>query len=194
MKMRNTAIIGVAIIVLAMLGAAGVGYALYMGNTYSEDNTMDVVVRSVDIYKDGEPIETPMPMPEFVRGGNATISGYTVGTTEAGEISLQCLMENGACWYLIESMTLIIEDGTNAGEYAFGIDRSGATPQVDMFSVPIEMDPDQIFRYGGESLLYYSFTIDIQFADVDVTEDPNYEELVTFEGANFTFVFEPSSS
>lgn len=53
---------------------------------------------------------------------------------------------------------------------------------------------DQTFTYGGETLLYYEFTINIQFADIDVTEDPDYENIITFVGAEFKFFYLPSNS
>ena len=189
--MRNTAIIGVAIIVLAMLGAAGVGYALYMGNTYSEHNTMNVVNDSIDIYMNGEPISTPIAMPAFERDVHVDITGYTVATTGPGSFYLMCQMPS-ACWALIDTMTLELNDGNEP--YAFGKIDDGVTVTVGVPTPWIQMSEDLTFTSGDDTLLYYEFTICIEFADIDPTIDPNYETLVNFEGAEFTFVFEPSSS
>ncbi len=191
--MKRSMILGIVVVTLIVISAAGAGYA-YMSNTYSEDNTMDVVVKSVDIYKDGTPIDKPMTMPAFVRNGSATINGYTVATTGEGNICLQCLMKNGAYWPLIKSMTFSIANGDAAGSYAFGIDRSLIPPQTDMPTAYMGMDPDQTFDYGGKTLLYYDFTITIEFTDIDITDDPDYEKLITFEGAEFTFYYAPSNS
>ncbi len=192
--MKRSMILGIAVVTLIVISAAGAGYAAYMSNTYSEDNTMDVVVKSVDIYEGSTPIDKPMTMPEFVRNGSATISGYTVATTGEGNICLQCLMKNGAYWPLIKSMTLGIGEGDAAGSYAFGIDRDLIPPQSDLPTDWIGMDPDQTFTYGGKTLLYYDFTITIEFTDIDITDDPDYEKLITFEGAEFTFYYAPSNS
>ena len=189
--MRNTAIIGVAIIVLAMLGAAGVGYALYMGNTYSEDNTMDVVNDSIDIYMNGEPIDTPIAMPAFERNVHVDIEGYTVATTGPGSFYLICNMPS-ACWPLIDSMTLELNDSNEP--YEFGKIVDGMTVSVGVPTPWIEMSDSLTFTSGDDTLLYYDFTIHIEFSDIDPTIDPSYESLVNFEGAEFTFVFEPSSS
>ncbi len=192
--MKRSMVLGIAVVTLIVISAAGAGYAAYMSNTYSEDNTMDVVVKSVVIYKDGTPIDKPMTMPTFVRNGSATISGYTVATTGEGSICLQCLMKDGAYWHLVKSMTFDIGEGAAAGSYAFGIDRSLIPPQVDIPTEAMGMDPDQTFTYGGKTLLYYEFTITIEFTDIDVTEDPDYEKLITFEGAEFIFYYTPSNS
>ena len=194
MDRKYLTVIGIALAAAILLGAAGIGYSSYMGNTYSEHNTMDVTENSVDIYKDGTPISTPMGMPSFVRNGSATISGYRVATTGPGTISLQCQMSNNASWALIESMTLTIDDANLPTPYAFGIIKDGMTVTTAVPTSSINMNAERTFTPDDRTLLYYDFTINITFADVDITEDPNWETLSEFEGTQFAFTFMPSAS
>lgn len=196
MSRRNLTIFGLVVAVAVILSAAGVGYAVYMGNTYSEHNTMDVDKSSIDVFKDGQPINTPISMPAFVKNGSVSITGYRVATTGPGSFTLQCQMSNGACWALIDSMTLEITDSNGTVSYEFGIDRDADPIRVGLPTSSIAMtdDEDHHFTYDEKTLLYYDFVINISFSDIDVTIDPQYETLSTFEGAKFMFVFTPTSS
>ena len=190
MERKYLTVLGIAAVAVILLGAAGIGYATYMGNTYSEHDTMDVKENRIDIYKDGVPIGKSMDMPSFVRGETVYISGYRIATTGPGTINLQCQMANGAAWELIESMTLSVEDVSHPDPYPFGIDRSVSPIQTGIRTGNIEMNEELVFTpAGGETLLYYNFTITVTFTDIDVTEDPFWETLSTFEGSEFVFYY-----
>ncbi len=199
MDRKLMTVIGIVAVTAIVLSAAGIGYSMYMGNTYSEHNTMDTVETRVDIFYDYgtsdvdyRPISEPMSMPVFERAQTATISGYRVATTGPGSIYLQCQMENSACWALIDSMILTID----STDYPFGVTKSGE-PEVVTTGVPtssIAMSAGSSFEYDGDTLLYYDFTITVTFSDIDASIDPNLEELSHFEGTEFMFVFQPSSN
>ena len=121
MDRKYAMILGIGITLAVILGATGIGYAVYMGNTYSEHNTMDVVENSIDIYKDGDPIETPISMPEYRKGSTSYITGYRVATTGPGSFYLQCQMGDNAAWPLIESMSMTISDAGHPSAYPFGV-------------------------------------------------------------------------
>ena len=188
-------VIGIALVAVILLGAAGIGYSAYMGNTYSEHNTMDVDKEEIDLFMNGEPITKPLEVPAFERGVTVEISGYRVATTGPGQFQLQCQMANNAAWALIESMSFtIVDDDNHPTPYNFGIDRTQSPVVTGLRTGTIEMDPGITFTYDEETLLYYDFTITITYTDIDVTEDPLWETLSSFEGAKFVFYFTPATS
>ena len=194
MERKYLTVLGIAVVAAILLSAAGIGYAAYMGNTYSEHNTMDVDKHTIDLYQGTTRIETPMGMPEFVSAGTVEISGYRVATSGPGEFRLQCQMANNAAWALIQSMTFTINDGAHPEPYRFGIDRTQSPVVTGLRTGTIEMDPDATFVSEGKTLLYYDFTISITFTDVDVTSDPNWQELSSFKDTKFVFYFTPADS
>ena len=192
MDRKYAMILGIGITLAVILGATGIGYAVYMGNTYSEHNTMDVVENSIDIYKDGDPIETPISMPEYRKGSTSYITGYRVATTGPGSFYLQCQMGDNAAWPLIESMSMTISDAGHPSAYPFGVIRDGMTVSTGVPTSSIAMSEESTFTSDGDTLLYYDFTIEIVFSNIDIQTDPNWERLSSFEGTQFVFVFVPS--
>ncbi len=194
MEKKYLTILGIVLVTAIVVSAAGIGYAAYMGNTYSENNSMDTHTDTIDIYKKGVPITKPMTMPAFVRGATVQVTDYRVATNGPGSFVLQCQMGNNASWVLIESMSLTIEYVNIPTPFPFGVDRSVSPPLTGLPTDSIAMDPEHTFVADGQTLLYYDFTISITFADIDVTEDPSWESLASFEGAQFIFAFTPTSS
>ena len=192
MNGRYATILGIGIALVVILSAAGIGYAVYMGNTYSEHNTMDVVENSIDIYKDGSPITTPIPMPAYSQGATVSISGYMVATSGPGSFYLKFEMGNNAAWPLIQSMTITITDDGNPTPMAFGVIRDGMTVTTGVPTSLIPMSEQRTFTADGKTLLYSNFTIEIVFSNIDVQQDPDWEWLSTFDGSEFKFVFVPA--
>ena len=203
--MNSRLVIAVGVLAtVAILGGVGIGYSLYQGATYSENNTSDIVKNSVDIWADNgsgyAPLETPITMPEFHKGRTVTISGYRLVLSGGGNVYLNCNMVDDvrqkgddASWCLIERMSITI----NGGTYDFGVGQiSVGNETVTVTGLPT--DPIQLttggtsFESNGETLVYYDFIISIYFANIDVNEDPNWERLSSFEGSSFEFVFVPS--
>ena len=194
MKMEKRILVIAAIgAVVALMVAAGVGYSLNYGRTYSEDNTMDVETDFIDVYvSDGVnfvPQDSPIFMPDYSQGVTKTLAGYRIVTSGPGDVTLVCHMENDACWALIKSMSIEI----GGGHYPFGIGKIADVTTTGLPSDPITLTMEgHTFESGGKTLVYYDFTITIEFADVDITSDPNWGELSTFTGSWFEFVFEPA--
>jgi hypothetical protein len=103
-------------------------------------------------------------------------------------------MSNNAAWALISSMSLTISDPNSPTPYSFGIIDDGVTVTTAVPTSSIAMNGERTFEHDGKTLLYYDFTINIGFADIDITEDPNWESLSEFEGTEFIFTFQPPSS
>ena len=189
MNGRLTIAVGI-LVTIAIVSGVAIGYALYQGNTYSEGNTSDIVKNSIDIWADKgsgyEPLDTSIVMPEFERAQEVTISGYRLVLSGGGSVYLTCNMGDSACWYLISSMSVTINEST----YSFGKVNS-TTSGVP--TSPISLTTGgTTFESNGETLVYYDFTITINFADIDVNQDPNWERLSSFDGSNFEFIFIPS--
>ena len=197
MNNRILIVLGV-LAIAAVLAGVGIGFALYQGATYSEGNTSETVRNHIDIWKDNgsgyEPLDTPITMPEFQRGRTVAISDYRLVLSGAGNVYLNCKMGDDASWYLIRSMSINI----NGNTYDFGVGEISVDNEtVQGTGLPTDAIPlttgGTSFESGGETLVYYDFTISITFANVDVDEDPNGERLSSFDGSSFEFVFIPSS-
>lgn len=198
MSKRFMIAIGV-LLTVAVLGGVGIGYSQYQGGTYSEDNTVDVVKNHVDIwaYNGSEyvPLETPIVMPEYKEGEEVTTDTYRLVLSGSGSIYLMCQMKSiqggdsqmKSPWPLIRSMSLRI-DGQN---YAFGVMNVNGKMTTGVPTDPISLTGGQTFTSNGETLVYYDFTITIEFSNIDIQQDPDWERLSSFEGSKFEFVFIP---
>ena len=184
----------IALSAVAILSGVGIGYALYQGGTYSENNTSNAVVsNTVDIWVyNGStygPLNAPITVPAFQQGQPVSTSEYRLVLSGGGSVYLICHMGNGACWPLIESMSLSI----NNEDYFFGV---GEINNVPVTGIPTETIPltstGHTFETDeGDTMVYYDFTISIRFSDIDITADPNWAELSTFAGSQFEFIFVP---
>jgi len=186
---RLMVVVGV-LAVAAIVGGIGIGYALYQGNTYSEGNTSDIVKNSVDIWADKgsgyEPLDTSILMPEFEQGQTVTIDGYRLVLTDGGSVYLTCNMGDAASWYLINSMSITINEAT----YNFGVGQVNSVKTTGLPTSAIALTTGgTTFEADGETLVYYDFTITITFANIDIHQDPNWERLSSFDGSNFEFAF-----
>ena len=194
MGKRNLVFIAI-VIAVALMVTAGVGYSLNHGRTYSENNTMDVQTDFVDVYVSNgveyAPQDGPIVMPDYSQGVTKTLTGYRLVTSGPGDVTLVCHMGNDACWALIKNLSIEI----GGGHYPFGIGKIADVTTTGIPSDPISLTPEgHTFESGGKTLVYYDFIITVEFADVDITSDPNWGALSTFTGSWFEFVFEPTVS
>ena len=113
-------------------------------------------------------------------------------STGPGSFYLQCQMGDNAAWPLIESMSMTISDAGHPSAYPFGVIRDGMTVSTGVPTSLIAMSEESTFTSDGDTLLYYDFTIEIVFSNIDIQADPNWERLSSFEGTQFVFVFVPS--
>ena len=194
MKSKAPVIIGVFAVV-AIIASFGIGYALYNGNTYSENNTMAVSQETVDLLKDDGTghyalLNEKITLPEYVAGSTVVISGYAVATTSnTGGVYVRCDMGSSAYWALIDSMEITV----NETSIPFGkiVDQSDVLTGVPT-DTPISMTNGTQVTISGKTLYYHAFTIEIEFADYDITGMKNYESLVSFAGSSFVFTYAPA--
>ena len=192
--MNSRVMIAVGVLVtVAIVSGVGIGYSLYQGNTYSENNTSDVVKNTVDIWADSgsgyAPIETPITMPEFQRAATVTITDHRLVLSGGGSVYLMCNMGDAASWYLVSSMSITINEST----YNFGVAEVNSVRTTGLPTAAIPLTSGgSLFESDGETLVYYDFTISITFANVDIHQDPNWERLSSFDGSSFEFAFVPS--
>ena len=208
-KSKAPVMIGV-IAVVAIIASAGIGFAIYNGNTYSENNTMAVSVDRVDILKNSGSnnyvlLDKKITMPEYSAGSYVEITGYAVATSSnSGSVAICCNMidpvnqkGSSAYWALISSMYVSMDD--NGDNIPFGkVVNTGDTgdPSVPFITgVPsdtISMDSATEYTLGGKTYYYRTFTIKITFSNLDITNDKNYERLSSFEGSSFSFEYFPA--
>ena len=183
--------------VVAIIASFAVGYALYNGNTYSEDNTMAVSLNNrVDllIYDDDTEqyalMSQKITVPKYEAGGVAIISGYAVAVgINGGGVTVRCDMGNSACWALIDSMTISI--GGNSTVPFGKVVKQGVTVTGMPTEDPISVANGTEITLEGKTLYYTSFSIMIVFANKDISDDKNFEKLTVFEGSSFEFTFVP---
>ena len=188
MRSRVPVVIGV-IAVVAIIASAGIAYAAYNGNTYSEGNTMPVSKKTIDLLKDDGSgnfvlLNEKITLPEYVAGSSAVISGYAVATSSnTGGFYVFCDMgeNNSSYWVLVDSMLITV----NGGTIHFG--RNGTNTGVPTSTIP--MDDGEEITIGGKTYYYYEFTIEIEFSDYDISDDKNFEKLSRFEGSSFVFTY-----
>lgn len=206
-KTRFLAIIG-SLTVVAIIASVGIGYALYNGNTYSENNTMPTSVDSVDILVDGgmsySKLNQSLTIPDYSMGGTATISGYAVATSGMGKVYLTCEMndpEKGTgsskYWALIDSMTItfdrdvVVDEVTVLENQPIPFGKVGYDTGVPTGKISMSNSLSTVI--DGKTVHYYPFTIEINYSDYDITDDPDFESMSIFAGASFKFVYEPSA-
>lgn len=187
----------VALSVIVILSSVGIGYSIYQyrGGTYSENNTSNAVVgNTVDIWVDNGsgygPLNAPIAVPAFQQGQTVSTSEYRLVLSGGGSVRLVCHMGDGACWPLIGSMSLSI----NSEDYSFGVDEINSQIVTGLPTETIYLPSSEGHTFetdDGVTMVYYDFTISVQFSDIDVMADPNWAELSTFEGSRFEFIFIP---
>jgi len=192
MNGRITVVAGV-LVVAAIVAGVGIGYSLYQGATYSENNTSAMDNDVIDVYFDyGSgyvPLETPITMPEFYRNETVEITGHRLVLSDSGNVYLTCNMGEDASWYLINSMSITINEST----YSFGVGQVNSKKVTGLPTTAIPLTTGgTTFEADGETMIYYDFTITITFANIDVHQDPNWERLSSFNGSSFEFVLIPS--
>ena len=196
--MKGTkAVIAVGIIAAIAIIATiiGAGYADYNGNTYSEDNTMDISVDRVDLLKDDGTgnyvlLDEKIVMPSYSAGSTVYITGYAVATSSnTGGVNVRCDMGNSACWALIDSMQITMSGNTLPfGKITVDQDIVSGVPTTS----PMSMTNSTQSTFNGKTLYYSPFTIEIAFSDFDVGDDKNFENLASFTGASFVFTYVPA--
>ena len=191
MKWAKAAIaVGVIAAITLVAVIVGSGYADYNGNTYSENNTMDVAEDRVDLLKnDGGNyvlLDEKIVMPSYSAGSTVYITGYAVATSsQTGGVYVRCDMGNSACWALIDSMQITMGGNTSH----FGkIDLNTGVPTES----PMPMTNSTEITLGGKTLYYSAFTIEITFSDFDIGDDKNFETLAGFAGSSFVFTYVPA--
>ena len=190
MKGKTPMAIGI-IAVIAIIVSIGVGYAAYNGNTYSEDNTMDVTVDRVDLLKDdGEGnyvlLNEKITLPTYSAGSTVRITGYAVATSSiTGGVTVRCDMGKSSYWALIDSMQITMSGNTEA----FGkvVDQEYIITGVPSNTMPMTYGTQIVI--SGETLYYCEFTIEIVFSDYTIADDKDFELLSNFTGSSFVFTY-----
>ena len=198
-RVKAPVVIGV-IAVVAIIASAGIGFAVYNGNTYSENNTMAVSVDRVDILKNTGPnnyilLNEKITMPEYRAGNTVEITGYAVATSSnSGNITICCDMgesssnRNSSYWALIESMCIWV--GGSSTPFGKIVDQGDVITRVT--SDPISMSSATEYTLGGKIYYYRPFTIEITFSDFSIGDDKDFERLSTFAGSSFVFEYYPA--
>lgn len=190
MKWAKAAIAAGVIAAITLVAViVGSGYADYNGNTYSENNTMDVAEDRVDLLKDDGGnyvlLNEKIVMPSYSAGSTVYITGYAVATSsQSGGVYVRCDMGNSACWALIDSMQITM--GGNTSQFG----KIGLVNGVPTES-PMPMTNSTQITLGGKTLYYSAFTIEITFSDFDIGDDKNFETLAGFAGSSFVFTYVP---
>ena len=194
MKWAKAAIaVGVIAAITLVAVIVGSGYADYNGNTYSENNTMDVAEDRVDLLKDDGGnyvlLNEKIVMPSYSAGSTVYITGYAVATSsQSGGVYVRCDMGNSACWALIDSMQITMGGNTLPfGKMLIDQDIVSGVPTAS----PMPMTNSTQITLGGKTLYYSAFTIEITFSDFDIGDDKNFETLAGFAGSSFVFTYVP---
>ena len=198
MMRKGMIVIGV-LLVTAIVASAAVGYAVYNGNTYSENNTMQTATNRVDILVDDGTgysfLDKTITLPEYVAGTEVITTEYVIATSGPGNVYVRCDMGDTKCWALIDSMSfhfnenITVEDD-DAHIIPFG--KIGNATGVPSAAIPMN-DATQI-TLDGKTYYVYEFHIHVMFANYDVTSDEDFQKLTTFAGSKISFSFVPASS
>ncbi len=195
---RKSALIMGVLIVTAIVASAAVGYAVYNGNTYSENNTMQTATNTVDILvKDGTSysfLDETITVPEYVAGGSAVTGNYVIATSGPGTIYVRCDMGNTKCWPLISSMSLHYGSDISSEEVGINVPFGKIGNATGVPSAAISMNDGTQITVDGKTYYTYEFHIHVSFANYDISSDADFQELSSFIGSKISFSFVPSTS
>ncbi len=198
MMRKGMIVIGI-LLVTAIVASAAVGYAVYNGNTYSENNTMQTATNSVDILVDDGTsysfLDKTITLPEYVAGTEVTTTDYVIATSGPGNVYVRCDMGDTKYWALIDSMSLHFgTDVSVEGESVYTVPFGKINNATGVPSAAISMDDGTQIIVDGKTYYTYEFHIHVTFANYDVTSDEDFQKLTTFAGSKISFSFVPASS
>ena len=163
----------VAILLVVILALSVSSAYAYNAGAISSGNSVSADAYSIDIYEGETLIGESFGLPEFEKGQEVHITGYSIKTLGSGNAYTICMMGDPAAWALISSMTVTF-DGSSP--MSFG--KVGSNTGVPSGTVSVT---------NGVAK---EFTIDITFANV---ESDDYT-LTHFVGSKLMFAFAPTSS